>query len=385
MKNFYITLITIGLLFFMSVSMTGKNEKFYYAFNEKVSLIPKTDALLVKYAEGTEKIEAEKLIKGLSVDFKINWHNSLTAEIIARSQKEKNELLLKLKQNNLVNTCQPFYTLENGLDMGVTDEILIRFLPEVTDAQKQELQRKFNTRIIKTTKIYQKLEVMKGEDALEIANKYYETGLVEFATPNFLSYPELHQVIPNDTYFNMQITCHNTGQTFNDGHAGTNDADIDASEAWELTTGSSNIVIAVLDQGVTSNHPDLPNTRQVRLNGSNFGDGNANDPSPTGNANHGNACAGVIAATMNNNQGIAGIAPNCRVMPIRIFNSDGTGVSPDRIADAIEFAVDNGANILSNSWGYSSSNQNLHPVIVTAINYALTNNRVVLLFCRKYS
>lgn len=97
-------------------------------------------------------------------------------------------------------------------------------------------------------------------------------------------------------------------------------------------------------------------------------------PSPTGNGNHGNACAGVIAATMNNNQGIAGIAPECRIMPIRLPDN----FDPDVVADAIEFAVNNGANILSNSWGYLTADQNAHPVIVTAINYALNNNRVVI-------
>jgi subtilisin family serine protease len=296
-----------------------------------------------------------------------------TAEISTGSQKSADDLIAKLKQDDEVYTCQPFYTLKDGLDMGVTDEILVRFLPGVTIEEQNRLHKKFKTKVIKTTKIYQKLVVPKEKDALEIANQYYETGLVEFAHPNFISYPKFNQVIPNDTYFGNQVACHNTGQTFTDGHSGTNDADIDAPEAWGITTGCNDIVIAVLDEGVTSNHPDLPNTRQIRLNGSNFGNGNANDPSPTGNDNHGNACAGVIAATMNNSEGIAGIAPNCRIMPIRIKDA-----LPNSVAEAIEFAVDNGAHILSNSWGYLTSDQNTHPVIVTAINYAVTSNRVVV-------
>lgn len=196
--------------------------------------------------------------------------------------------------------------------------------------------------------------------------------MVEFSTPDFISYAEFYQTIPNDTYFSNQVTCHNTGQTFNDGHSGTNDADIDAPEAWEMTTGSNDVIIAVLDQGVTSNHPDLPNTRQVRLNGSDFTSDDDN-PSPVGNENHGNACAGVIAATMNNNQGIAGIAPACRIMPIRMSD-----VGPSVVADAIEFAVDNGADILSNSWGWGTTDPNRYPEVVTAINYAISNNRVVI-------
>ena len=162
---------------------------------------------------------------------------------------------------------------------------------------------------------------------------------------------------------------------FTDGHFGTVDADIDAPEAWSITRGNNNIIIAVLDEGLTPNHSDLPNTRQIRLNGSNFGDGDPNNPSPTGNNNHGNASAGIIAAIQNNNEGITGIAPNCRIMPIRIFNTDGSGITPERLAAAINFARLNGAHIISNSWGYSSTNPNFYPVIRDAIIVATTQGR----------
>jgi subtilisin family serine protease len=354
----------------MALFPSQQEEKFYYAFDKKVPLIPKPNTLLVKYSEETDKEKVKVLLTRLDSEAKIKWHNPLLAEVVCSSEQVKEELKSKLEKKDEIKTCQPFYTSKDGMDMGVADEILVRFLPEVTTEEQNRLHEKFKTKVIKTTKIYQKLVVPKGGDALEIANQYYETGLVKFAHPNFISYPKFNQVIPNDTYFNNQVACHNTGQTFTDGHSGTNDADIDAPEAWGITTGCSDIVIAVLDEGVTSNHPDLPNTRQIRLNGSNFGDGNANDPSPTGNDNHGNACAGVIAATMNNNEGIAGIAPNCRIMPIRIKNA-----LPNSVADAIEFAVNNGANILSNSWSYGSDE---YPVVTTAINYAVNNNRVVI-------
>jgi len=376
MKKRYLPIVIItGFLFLLLSSATTEEGKYYYAFKEKVPLFPKENTLLVKYADGVNNTEVEEFLKTeVPSGFKWKWHNSQTVEISTRSKEITNALRTKLESNNGVYTCQPFYTLKDGLDMGVTDEVLIRFLPGILEEQKTELIKAFDIEIVKTTKIYQKLRVKKGADALEIANKIYETGLVEFSTPNFISYLVFHQVIPNDTYFSRQITCNNTGQTFTDGHSGTNDADIDAPEAWEITTGCGNIIVAVIDQGVTSNHPDLPNSRQVRLNGSNFGVGDPNNPSPIGNENHGNACAGVIAATMNNNQGIAGIATNCKILPIR---TDSTTM-PSEMADAIEFAVNNGANILSNSWGYPSSDQNLHPVIVTAINYALNKNCVVI-------
>ena len=227
---------------------------------------------------------------------------------------------------------------------------------------------------LRTTKIYEALNISKNDDIIEVANKLYESGNFEFAYPNIICNAELFNTIPNDPYFQYQVTCHNTGQAFN-GHSGTSDADIDAPEAWDISTGSSNIIIAVLDEGVTPDHPDLPNARQVRLSGSNFGSGDANDPSPTENDNHGNSCAGVIGATMNNSQGITGIAPNCKIMPLRWDDA----TTSDEMADAIEFAVDNGANIISNSWGYSTSNKNYIPAIVSAIKYAI-NNGVVVVF-----
>jgi subtilisin family serine protease len=291
---------------------------------------------------------------------------------------KKNCLGLKILEQTDVKTCNPVYAINTGLEMGVTDEFLVKFNENVAKTEIDKLHEKYGVEVVKTTDIYQLLKVPNGMDALQIANIYQETGLTRFCYPNFYSKVELHQVIPNDLYFVNQFALNNTGQVFTDGHSGTNDADIDAPEAWTLSTGNNNIIIAVLDQGVTADHPDLPNTRQIRLNGSNFADGDANNPSPTGNHNHGNACAGTIGATQNNNQGISGIAPNCRIMPIRIFNSDGTGITPNRLADAIDFARTNGAHVISNSWGYDSDNPNLHPVIKDAITRATTQGRNTL-------
>ena len=89
--------------------------------------------------------------------------------------------------------------------------------------------------------------------------------------------------------------------------------------------------------------------------------------------NHGNSCAGVIGATQNNNEGISGICPNCRIMPIRVFNTDPTvGITAQKLADAINFARTNGAHVISNSWGFNSTDPNLFPVIVSAIQDATT-------------
>jgi subtilisin family serine protease len=353
-----------------------KNKsKYYYAYNEKVYIEESENKLIIRYKNNKEK-DKEKISS--SSEFKgkvIKWKDDSTYVITLSNKSEKILFKNRLENRSDIKFCNEIYSIYSGLELGITNEFLVKFNEGVSKTEIKELHEKYNVKIIKSTKIYQLLKVDLISNVLEVANAYQESGLTRFSQPNFISDIDLHQTLPNDTYFTNQFSLHNTGQVFADGHSGTTDADIDAPEAWSITTGNSGIVIAVLDQGVTSNHPDLPNTRQIRLNGSNFADGDPNDPSPTGNGNHGNGCSGIIAATQNNNQGITGIAPNCSIMPIRIFNANGTGITPQALADAIVFAVDNGADVISNSWGYNSTNPNLHPVIRDAIIYATTQGR----------
>lgn len=308
-----------------------------------------------------------------SIDKQVVWKDDSTC-IMRSDSLDKTQLKLYLSKRADIVAVNPIYSIDTGLEMGVTDEILVKFNDNVPKDVIEKLHKQYGVVVLKTTNLYQLLRVPVGQDALSIANLYQESGFVRFSTPNFLCDMELHH-IPNDPYFVNQYSLNNTGQVFNDGHSGTVDADIDAPEAWDITRGNESIIIAVLDQGLTSNHPDLPNSRQIRLAGSNFGDGDPNNPSPVANDNHGNACAGIIAATQDNNEGIAGIAPNCKIMPVRIFNAGGNGITPQRTADAIEFAWQNGAQIISNSWGYNSNDPNFLPVVRDAIQNATTQGR----------
>ncbi len=351
------------------------NQKYYYAFSEKIPLAEVEQKLVVRYSDTPDRNIETNSFRKSDPAIQQKWQDDQTVVLSSTSKDKRDVLAQELKKSVNVVSVQPMYKINTGLEMMVTDEVLVRFKPITEKAKQTELHQKYRSTILKTTDTYQLLKVPKSVDALYVSNQYQESGLVEFAHPNFIVEVEKHQqVIPNDPYFANQFTLNNTGQVFNDGHFGTADADIDAPEAWALTAGG-NVLVAVLDEGVSPNHPDLPNARQIRLNGSNFGDGDPNDPSPTGNMNHGNSCAGVIAATQNNNEGIAGICPNCRIMPIRIFNANGTGIPSNRLADAIDFARTNGAAIISNSWGFNSDDPNLIPAIVSAIQTATTQGR----------
>ncbi|MHC4580003.1 MAG: S8 family serine peptidase [Planctomycetota bacterium] len=149
--------------------------------------------------------------------------------------------------------------------------------------------------------------------------------------------------IPNDEYFPYQWHLHNTGQS-----GGTPDADINAPEAWEITAGDPNIVIAILDLGVDLDHPDLVNNL---VPGYDFYQ-NDDLPDPGAGSSidaHGTNGAGLVAAEGNNNIGVLGVAWKCKIMPIR--KGSASGFSEADAASAIRWAAEHGADIISCSWG----------------------------------
>lgn len=138
-------------------------------------------------------------------------------------------------------------------------------------------------------------------------------------------------LLPNDQFFSRQWALKNDGTSIQG--SGTPDADIDANEAWDITTGDSWVKIAILDDGMQTGHPDFTG----RVTGDN-GD----------NSSHGTRVAGVAAAQGNNNGGIAGVAWN-----VGIINEDYGGGDNTTVANAVRSAYNRGAHVINNSWSLS--------------------------------
>lgn len=201
-------------------------------------------------------------------------------------------------------------------------------------------------------------------------------------SPNYLRYPTL---TPNDSRFTELWGMNNTGQTiaspvYSTNNPGTADADIDAPEAWNVTIGTSAVVVAVIDTGVDYTHPDLTtamwDASAATFNGSpqpsiyygwDFADGDA-DPYPI-NSNHGTHVAGTIAATGNNALGVAGVAYGVQVMALKVFPDLYSGASDADIISAINYAVENNAHIINMSLGGGGPE---NPVLTTAVVNAVT-------------
>ena len=187
------------------------------------------------------------------------------------------------------------------------------------------------------------------------------------------------QSVPNDPGFSQLWGMHNTGQT-----GGTPDADIDAPEAWDIATGSSGIVVGIIDTGVDYTHPDLAaniwtNPGEVAGNGLDD-DGNGfvddihgydfvnNDGDPMDDNRHGTHVAGTIAAVGDNSDGVAGVNWSSSIMAIKFLNSGGSG-SLSNAVRAINYATmmrtDFGVDIrlTSNSWGGGGYEQSMYDAI----------------------
>jgi subtilisin family serine protease len=181
---------------------------------------------------------------------------------------------------------------------------------------------------------------------------------------------------PNDTFFSQQWALQNTGQT-----GGTSDCDIDAIEAWDIEKGNSDVIIAIIDSGIDYNHPDL--SENVWINEDEIPDNDIDDDQngyvddymgydftdsaidsyPLDGNGHGTVMSGAAAAVTNNNVGIAGVAWNCKIMPVKIADENWYA-DVINIAEGIRYAADNGAKVICMAFSARSS------AIKEAVNYA---------------
>ena len=187
-------------------------------------------------------------------------------------------------------------------------------------------------------------------------------------------------MVPGDYSFHEQWALDNTGQAFYCIpwigtefclYSGTADADIDAPEAWAISTGSSNVTVAVIDSGVDYTHPDLT-ANYAGGHDFVFGDGD-----PMDDHGHGTHVAGTIAASMNNPtgtptaaEGVVGVAPNARILAYKVCRSDGT-CDDFAIQQAIARAVADGANVINMSLGETEYSQSLNDAVQAAWNAGL--------------
>ena len=212
---------------------------------------------------------------------------------------------------------------------------------------------------------YYKVEYKNVIDFNQLERTLSLDSFIELVEPSYMK--EMY-IDPNDQYYSDQWGHNNTGQavSYSGSYVGTPDCDTDTNDAWDISTGNASSTIAILDTGV-SEHSEFFG-RLVQ--GFNFISNNYNAADDQG---HGTSCAGIAAAKGNNSSGIAGVCWDCNIMPVKVLDSQGYG-DDTGIANGIQWASDNGADVVSMSLGgggYVSYTESV-------INYATENGTVVI-------
>ncbi len=252
------------------------------------------------------------------------------------------------------------------------NRVLVRFRPGVTDAYAEGLLRSYGfpaTHRIRAIGIYS-VATAPGLSVAETLAMLRRNGDVELARPD---YRARLADLPNDAYFQTyQYNLRNRGTLIDLGGGitfqTTSGADIKAVSAWDSAKGDSDTVIAIIDTGVDMTHPDLVN--KIVSSGHDFAN---DDDDATDDVWHGTHIAGIAAAETNNSLGIAGVAWNCKILPVKVTDATGDGYY-SWIIDGITWATDHGANVINVSLGGDVDD----PFLEEACKYARDKGVVVV-------
>jgi thermitase len=275
----------------------------------------------------------------------------------------------------------------------VAGQILVKFTPGATGQAKADAHRQGGGRVlneIASTRL--QLVAVAAGDEMGAMNRYRRNPNVLYAEPNFIRRvpepigertPITHvpatETIPGDHWFKEQWALHNTGQLFYCVipaipdfcfYLGTPDADIDAPEAWAISTGHA-VTVAVIDTGIDYTHPDLAANYAGGI------DYVTLDGDPMDDHGHGTHVSGTIAAAMNNptgdpaeDEGVVGVAPFARIRAYKVCDANGN-CSDFAIQQAIVQAVADGAKVINMSLGAAERSQGLDDAVQFAWNAGL--------------
>jgi subtilisin family serine protease len=250
-----------------------------------------------------------------------------------------------------------------------SDRILVKFSGELPKLKMSKKNKELMLNALGGGAVQEEFDLVPGlslmklppglsvEDAVKKLSKV--SGVI-YAQPD---YQVDISTTPNDTRFSEMWPMNNTGQS-----GGTVGADIEATKAWDIATGSKNeIIVAVIDTGVDYTHPELAanmwvNTAEKNGKAGVDDDGNGyvddiygydfcnKDGDPKDDHFHGTHCSGTIGAIGNNNSGVVGVCWKVKIMALKFLSGSGSGYISDAIK-CVQYSVLMGANLSSNSWG----------------------------------
>ncbi len=342
---------------------------------KKKYLVSDQHRIVLKFAKGTTLQQAQTITAGIqSINTSSAREVGLSLfEFTAQAQNFTGQDISAIRALPGVLAVHPVYiTQDENAEIYLTDEICVQFRRWPSQAELNDIMARFGLTIRRALDVepYYLFGISKGADALERANRIALERNILFSHPNFYTNALVRLYTPSDRYFDRQFNFYNHGQRTWRG-TGTAGADIKMVQAWDISRGSSSVQVTVIDDGLDLNHQDISSSKIVA--GYDFADHDST-VQPVGTNAHGTHCSGLITAD-HNTIGVAGISPNSKLQMMKIFRDNGSGGSNDDVARAIDSARAQGADVISNSWGYNSSDTNLVPAVRQAIIRAKTLGR----------
>lgn len=354
---------------------------------------PEINHLYIRFTKNLTSEELNLLVQSVSgikltdTRNRFPYQTTLVELAINADYKTVSEQLNKLET---VAFTAPLYNTGNNQYITQGDEFFVK-LNHANELQKlRELAQLTKTKIIGQNQFIGTVYKLRADknslgNPVELSHYFMKEGKFAHAQPNYHFSPT---VTTDDPRFNRQWNLLNVGgsQQYN----GTPGADMKVTEAWEITMGSADIKVGILDSGVDTLHEDLMNNLLPGYDACQDENQNTKGyPTPNfKNDGHGTCCAGIACAVADNGLGIAGVAPNCKIVPIRIFYYITIGVGGDPIPwSTSEFFVNGiswqwqvaAVDVSSNSWGITDNFLSLFPgqdsIVNIAINEAVISGR----------
>lgn len=327
MKTKHYLLFSIALLLLFEVSLNAKDSYYYYNGN-KIPLQLRDDSVNV-YTRTSNTMRMK------------------TGEDFDRESVTSVEYIVIGTENKSIKMSNKFY---------------VQLFDSITDMPKlQAVAKETKTTIVGKvphTPNWYELLVSNSiiNNSLEMSNYFYETGLFKNIDPGFiLDFRPLSECVSDSHFASHQW----------------NMSAINACDAWTITKGSSNIKIAIIDSGIDRRQVEFPYNHFVHW----YDCDTETQEGYRAYTVHGTWVCGVITANHNDKK-IAGLAPNCNIIPISSYLTESNESLGVRLASGFSWAVTHGADIINCSWGSANVDSHLHSTILEdAIQNALTNGR----------
>lgn len=276
-----------------------------------------------------------------------------------------------------VDYASPGYRISRGARsrnvMFVNNHFLVRFRPDVSDDEIERLNREHRVRILErvtyaeSSYLMELIDERDGDRVIAVANAYFESDLTEYAHPDFMRRRHFKTVAAAGAVRGTTMrTAREDAPEFLDEQWHLDVANV--RDAWNVTEGSEQIVIAILDDGVDTGHVEFSSKL---VGGHDFGNG-TDDPTPKMSwENHGTSVAGVATA---GGTSARGVAPGCRLMAIKTPDFLGTADE----AEMFRWVSDSGADVINCSWGPEDGTGAIDPlpdIVRDAIHYCVTSGR----------